>query len=420
MSFPRLHSELSGQSETTSTTLADYRDYSAIASYSRTPLPFKAIVFKSGTTYYAKDEYGTLITSNSAFPTAAQAAINNLTAGRTWNESVWIQPGIYTGALAQTAQLYVPQYTDIFGYGVCFKLAYSQAAANTRLMQITGSYVNVYGITLDGNKDYNHTATGSGQGMNYFINGTSLSHINLVDSASKNARLNGFEIWAYSTTFSDVWLHRCKSINDGMNGISFAYGVQDSGAVNCYVTGTGDLGMNASGGGGLGTPTDVSFIDCIADTINGTSGSASYGSTNGHIGCRFESARRCHIKGGIIRAVEGGIFDDAASLGGHTVENVTVIMGVSDWNSAIQFQKDDALVQNCRIYLAGNQYGIRFLGDHSQAVGNYVSGSASDTGIYEDATATLCKYTRNRLYDVAGTKITLLGSGSSSYYNDTV
>jgi parallel beta-helix repeat protein len=76
--FPRRHVALTGQTETISSTLPDYRDYDAIAVQALKTIKYAPsyTVYKVGSTYYAMDEDGVVI-SNADLQTLYQTLLTN-------------------------------------------------------------------------------------------------------------------------------------------------------------------------------------------------------------------------------------------------------------------------------------------------------------------------------------------------------
>jgi hypothetical protein len=368
-------------------------------------IPFKLsptyVVYKNGATYYAIDEDGATLTSNAEPTLVIRAAVAALTGGRTWRESVALK-GAGEWTLGYTGdtdpQISLPAYTGLCG-NAYLKLADDMPVAGasnvSSIIRLTGDYCHVDGLTVNGNSAENLTATGAGQGMNFQSRS---SHNLFTNCISMNARYNGFEVWGYDLDLVDNWLFNCKTIDDGYNGIGFAHGTRGSGAVSCYAHGTGDLAFNATGENTHGVPTDITFDNCVVDTLDGT-----LGSSNAHFGCRFESAKRCTWRGGEITGVDIGVLDDGTGYGGHLVDGARIFPNNVANAYGVQFQKDNCSVVNCHIEMgATSNYGIaiRFDGKYERAINNYCKAPfATGYGIDEENTAESNTFALNDVVD---------------------
>lgn len=346
-----------------------------------------------------------LISTNASL--IIQTCIDNLTPGRSTPETV-----ILSGNFSKSVPINVPAYTNLVGYSAVIKNNAGLPVGDTEILDVTGDYVTISDLTLDGNAANNLGATGgTGQGVNVWIRA---SHVTVVNVVSMNARVNGFEAWGYSATpLTDIWFMNCRSIDDSYNGIGFAHNVTQSGAVGCYVHGTGDIALFASGTASNSAPKYIEFLNCVVDTLDGT-----LGSSNAHYGCRFEFASFCSIKGGSMKGVKTGVLDDPWGSGHHVVDGVRIETLAVDWESAIQFQQNNSLVTNCYLIIQTNQIGIRFLGNYTQALSNFITdqpGASGTTALYEDASGNYNTYAFNRLFTASNA--TLNGAGQIVQFN---
>lgn len=345
-----------------------------------------------------------LVSTNASY--IIQYCLDRLTSGRSAPETVRLN-----GNFSKSVPITIPAYTNLVGPAT-IKNAAGLPVGDTEILTVSGDYVTISDLTLDGNAAGNPGATGgTGQGVNVWILS---SHVTVSNVVSMNARTNGLEAWGYQATpLTDIWFMNCKSIDDRYNGIGFAHNVTQSGAFGCYVHGSGDIGLFASGTASNSAPKYIEFTNCVVDTLDGADGSS-----NAQIGCRFEFASHCSIKGGSITDVKVGIIDDPWGLGYHVADGVRVETKTVDWESLVQFQQNYCLVTNCYLYVNTNQIGVYLLGNYSQAMTNFIteqSGATGTTGLYASNTTQYNTYAFNRIF--TDTNATLLGTNQTWAYN---
>lgn len=345
-----------------------------------------------------------LVSTNASY--IIQYCLDRLTSGRSAPETVRLN-----GNFSKSVPISIPAYTNLVGPAT-IKNAAGLPVGDTEILTVSGDYVTISDLTLDGNAAGNPGATGgTGQGINLWI---LASHVTVKNVVSMNARTNGIEAWGYQATpLTDIWYYNCKSIDDRYNGIGFAHNVTQSGAFGCYVHGSGDIGLFASGTASNSAPKYVEFTNCVVDTLDGADGSS-----NAQIGCRFEFASHCSIKGGSITDVKVGIIDDPWGLGFHVADGVRVETKVAAYESVVQFQQNYCLVTNCYLYPNTDQIGVYLLGNFSEVSHNYIgaqTGATGTTGIYASNTTQYNTYAFNRIF--TATNATLLGTNQTWQFN---
>jgi hypothetical protein len=169
MSYPRRHSALTGQSETTSSTLPDYRDYDAIAEHCwNLKQPYKFKVVKDGSYYRVYNKYGNLTASPTSFATALNSEVfANLTSSRTWMDKVIIE-----GACSVDDKITVPSLVEIEIQGVLT----AANALNKDMFENANQATNNYGIYIHGGEiDGNgaNQSAGTGKVLD-FVNATNV------------------------------------------------------------------------------------------------------------------------------------------------------------------------------------------------------------------------------------------------------
>jgi len=379
--------------------LQDFRQEGPPADIGTYQLSCNVIVFSftfSGTTYYCAVRAGqggwVLVDYGVVAPTVIQSGINSLTVGRAWKEKVYLK-GYFLMNLVAAPQIAVPAYTHLDGDALLY-LADGQAVANTRIIDVVGDNVTISNLKLDGNAANNAGAIGGFQGRNLYV---AANHVIVENVTSQNARVYGLIAQADDTIREDVWFIGCRSIDDRWNGISFMTGMIRSGALACYVHGSGDVGLNTFGGP-PGWPSYITFEDNVVYLLDGVNGF-----NNAHVGIYFEGASVCTALGNTIIGVSVGIMDDVDGGGRHIITH-NHIETVDAFNtSGISIGLDHNLISGNEIICGATQIGqncIDIIGDDNRILGNYCNARiANSFGIISEVGAERNVYRDNDVTD---------------------
>jgi parallel beta-helix repeat protein len=285
------------------------------------------IVFGEGSMYYAKDTTdGSILSNGTSASTVINNAIGNLTAGRTWQQTVYLE-----GNFTIFNPIIVPSYTHIIINGTIYANANLN---NPIIMNLNGFTADTF-ITIEGGNLYGNSAgqTSGECDAIYFANAT--------DSQIKNVCI------------TDTYY----------NGISFVYGCNRSTIVNCRFE---DCSMTPTNGGiYISNSANVQILDCYFNSSGQHAIYWNHGSPYGLIeGCTITNCNRISAGSDISVRSNNTIISHC-----YISQPLGTEAAIED---TIQDMPCNVTVSDCDIY--GMQYGIYVHGDYWTIEGCSITG----------------------------------------------
>ena len=373
----------------------------------RTPCYY--LIFKDGSTFYARDGVTGKVTSNSDFAALLNNRIPTMTSGGILH--------IVVGDYPVSTQINVIDDIIVEGEGDGTRLylpnGQPSVAEKHRILDVYNhENVLIRDLCLDGNYTNNNVTGLAYEGTLRVVNSR---HVDIERCTVKNARVFGIIVYSLSGTGEDVYdvnVYKCKVIECKWNGISYYHSTASSHAAphdclckNNYVIGSCDIGLDMMATGSNNLPYDVTFKDnfVIAD---GTSG---YGSTTDTwIPIRIEAGNDIKVIDNRVFNVKGtnthSIFDSSV----YDVQRL-IITGNKCYGAsyaAIRLIKsNDSIVKHNTIMTSGR--GILVETDRNIIKDNVIT--STYYGIVETAGAAYNKYFLNNLENCTN-KMSLSGS----------
>jgi len=361
--------------------------------------PYSYLVSTNGSYTVAYNSSGFEEFGGTEAKTIINWAIGNLTSGRIYKETIYL-----TGNFTLTNRIILASYLHLTGDAYLILDSGNSDSKTTLVEGINLEYVEISGLTFDGDYTNHMDATGASEGTDILISGS--KHVKVHHCVIMNARKWGFYTlsgYSGSQDCYDIQVDHNTFLHNQWNDCMFShteYGsLHHCSAKFNYAHGAGDLGFNTFASVGYYC-RNISFIGNFIDGLDGIYGSASPDHYWG--GIKLERAKSCVVSNNIITGVRYGIAEDSAGKGEHIISNnLIVLKDVTMVNKAkaLRLFNNRSTIEGNTIYAppTNGTTLVYCTGTKNKFIGNTLlkgDGTGTITGFY-DSSGTVNMYIGN-------------------------